>query len=180
MSKNKNSGLRFRVLDNCFRNTGRRYSIDHLLEECNEALMKLDPDSSGIQMRQLRKDIAFMKSEQGWSIELEDIKSKNPYYRYSDTSFSINNMPLNELEVNQLQSAISILTQFKGLPQLEWMHELVPKLQQKAIESKTVETIIDFDNNQYLKGIEHIGPLYNHILYRQVLKMIYHEYSGYL
>lgn len=118
-----------------------------------------------------------MESEDGWSIDLGKFRDgKRVYYRYNDLSFSINNMPLNEVEIDQLKSAIDILSQFKGMPQFEWVHELVPKLQQgTAPEEK--KTIIDFDNNQYLKGIEHLGPLYHAILYKKVLKISYQPFE---
>ena len=66
MSLNKNAQIRYQVLDRCFRNTGRIYFIDDLLEECNKALLNFDSTSKGIQRRQLFDDIRFMESEQGW------------------------------------------------------------------------------------------------------------------
>lgn len=86
-------------------------------------------------------------------------------------------MPLNEVEVNQLKSAIDILSQFKGMPQFEWMHELVPKLQQGTVAEEK-KTIMEFDNNQYLKGIEHLGPLYNAILYKKALTISYQPFES--
>ncbi len=74
MATTKNALVRYRVLDKCFRNTGKKYFIDDLLEECNNALAELDSDTSGISIRQLRDDIAFMKREEGWNIELGDFR----------------------------------------------------------------------------------------------------------
>ena len=87
-------------------------------------------------------------------------------------------MPLNELEINQLREAIDILSQFKGMPQFEWINELVPKLTQGINPEDRAKTIIEFDNNQYLKGIEHLGPLYNAILYHRVLKINYQPFQS--
>ena len=63
MSVNKNALIRYQVLERCFRNPGRMYFIDDLLEECNRALMDFDPRSEGIQRRQLFDEIRFMESE---------------------------------------------------------------------------------------------------------------------
>jgi len=179
MASTKNAIVRYRVLDKCFRNTGKKYFIDDLLEECNNALAELDSDTSGISIRQLRDDIAFMKREEGWNIELGDFKEgKKMIYRYVDTKFSINNMPLNEIEISQLQSAIGILSQFKGMPQFEWIHELVPKLNQGISSENSAVTIIEFDNNQYLKGIEHLGTLHNAIFYKKVLLISYQPFKN--
>ena len=42
MPKIKNVRLRDKVLDYCFRNPGKEYSIHDLLDACNKALADLD------------------------------------------------------------------------------------------------------------------------------------------
>lgn len=179
MATNKNALIRYKVLDNCFRNPGKRYFIDDLIEECEKVLLEIDPDSNGISRRQILDDISFMESKDGWKIELtRNREGRKVFYRYSDPAFSINNMPLNEVEINQLQSAADILSQFKGMPQFEWVNELVPKLKQGMASKEAAATIIEFDNNQYLKGIEHLGPLHNAIHYKKVLEISYQPYEN--
>lgn len=179
MATNKHALVRYKVLDRCFRNPGKRYFVEDLINECNEVLAQIDSSSDGISRRQIFDDILFMESEEGWSIDLEKAREgKKVFYRYSDLSFSINNMPLNDVEVQQLKSAVNILSQFKGMPQFEWMHELLPKLQQGAQLDHVQRTIIEFDSNQYLKGIEHLGFLYNAIAYKKVLCISYHPYDS--
>lgn len=179
MATNKNALLRYKVLDNCFRNKGRRYFIQDLIDECNKVLLDIDPSSKGISRRQIFEDIAFMESSEGWSIDLAKHRdNKKVYYRYEDPSFSINNMPLNEVEINQLKTVVGILSQFKGMPQFEWIHELLPKLNQGISTVLEENFIIDFDSNQYLKGIEHLGLLHNAIFYKKVLKVAYQPYGN--
>ncbi|WP_341228438.1 WYL domain-containing protein [uncultured Arcticibacterium sp.] len=179
MATNKNALIRYKVLDNCFRNPGKKYFIDDLIAECESILLERDPKSNGISRRQIFDDISFMESEEGWSIELNKLRDgKKVYYTYVDSSFSINNMPLNEIEINQLKSAVDILTQFKGMPQFEWIHELVPKLQQGISPEQTSPTIIEFDNNHYLKGIEYLGTLHNAIFYKKVLSISYQPFEN--
>ena len=123
MATTKNALIRFKVLDNCFRNVGRKYFINDLISECENVLLDIDPQSNGISRRQIFEDIAFMESTEGWSIELERHRDgRKVYYRYADLSFSINKMPLNEIEINQLKDTIDLLSQFKGMPQFEWMN----------------------------------------------------------
>jgi predicted DNA-binding transcriptional regulator YafY len=179
MATNKNALIRYKVLDNCFRNPGRRYFIDDLIAECESVLLEIDPESNGISRRQIFEDIAFMESSEGWSIELDKLRDgKKVHYRYSDKSFSINNMPLNEVEINQLKSAMDILTQFKGMPQFEWMNELVPKLQQGISSEKLSTIIMEFESNQNLRGIEYLGTLFNSIFYKKILKISYQPFEN--
>ena len=179
MAINKNALIRYKALDKCFRNTGRKYFIEDLIISCEEILLELDSNSNGISRRQILEDIKFMESDSGWSIQLERQRmGKRIFYRYADINFSINNMPLNELEINQLESAMNILSQFKGMPQFEWVNELIPKLKQGITQQTQPHTIIDFDNNQYLKGIEKLGELYNAIFYKKVLSINYQPFEN--
>lgn len=179
MGANKNALVRYRVLDNCFRNPGRRYFIEDLITACESALLEINPYSNGISRRQIFEDIAFMESNEGWSIELDKLRDgKRVFYRYSNMSFSITNMPLNELEINQLKGAFDILSQFKGIPQLEWINELIPKLRQGIAPEGESNFIMEFESNQYLKGIEHLGPLHNAIYYKKVLAINYQPFEN--
>ena len=178
MSTNKNALIRYKILDSCFRNPGKKYFIDTLIEECEKVLLEIDPDSNGISRRQIFDDINFMKSIDGWDIELDSLREgKKVYYRYKDTSFSINNMPFNEFEIGQLKTTLDILAQFKGMPQFEWINELIVKLRQ-GIAAEENETIIEFDSNHYLKGIEHLGTLHNAIYYKKILEIVYHPFEN--
>lgn len=179
MATNKNALIRYKVLDKCFRNPGRRYFINDLIAECETVLLAIAPESNGISRRQIFEDITFMESKEGWSIELDRLRDgKKVYYRYADMSFSINNMPLNEVEINQLKAAVDILSQFKGMPQFEWVNELVPKLQQGIAFDEDAAIIIEFDSNQYLKGIEYLGSLHNATFYKKILTISYQPFEN--
>lgn len=179
MANNKNALIRYKILDKCFRNPGKKYFIDDLIEACEKVLMDIDSESDGISRRQIFDDISFMESKEGWNIELDKFRDgRKVYYRYTDISFSINNMPLNEVEINQLKDAVDILSQFKGMPQFKWVNELVPKLNQGIVSNEVSDAIIEFDNNQYLKGIEHLGTLHNAIFYKKVLSVSYQPFEN--
>jgi predicted DNA-binding transcriptional regulator YafY len=173
MATNKNAQIRYHILDNCFRNSGRRYFIEDLIYACNQKLTEIDPDSKGIGRRQIFEDIRFMESSEGWDINLSRLRDrKRVYYRYTDMSFSINNMPLDETDINRLQTTLQTISQFKGMPQFEWIYELLSKLKQSNNTTQT-EVIMEFEENQDLQGLDHIGILYNAILYKKVLKINY-------
>lgn len=179
MSINKNALIRYQVLDRCFRNTGRMYFWEDLLEECNKALMDFDPNSEGIQRRQLFDDIRFMESEAGWSVPLGRIRhGRKVYYRYEDLSFSISNQPLNDSEAEQIKSALQIFSRFSGTPQFEWVNEMIPMLESKfgLIERKS--EIISFESNIDLKGLHFLTPLFNAIVNERVLLVKYKDFKS--
>ncbi len=178
MSVNKNAVLRYHALDQCFSNPVKKCYIDVLLDACNKALAEADPDSGGIQRRQLYADIKFMESEAGYGIALAKHKDgKKTYYRYTDPGFSINKQPLNQAELEKVKAALHILARFKGMPQFEWVNELLPKMEQTFLLEKDTHTVISFDHNQYLKGIDHLGRLFHAILYKQALWLRYQSFK---
>lgn len=179
MSINKNALIRYQVLDRCFRNTGRMYFLEDLLEECNRALIDFDSKSEGIQRRQLFDDIRFMESEAGWSIPLGRIRhGRKVFYRYEDLSFSINNQPLNDSEAEQIKSALQIFSRFSGTPQFEWVNEMIPMLESKfgLIERKS--EIISFESNIDLKGLHFLTPLFNAIVNERVILVKYKDFKS--
>ena len=171
--------IRYKILDKCFRNPGKKYFIDDLIKEVSKVLVEMDSESNGISRRQILKDMEFMESSEGWNVELiRTYDGKRMYYKYADPNFSINNMPLNETEINQIQSVIQVLSQFKGMPQFEMMHEVLPKLQEGITKTNHSKPIMSFDANQYLKGIENIGELFNAITYKKVLLINYQDFKS--
>lgn len=177
MATNKNATIRYKALDRCFRNPGKKYFIEDLMEACNEALLEVAPDSSGVQKRQIYDDIKFMKDSKGFEAPIESFhEGKRKYYRYSDLSFSIDNQPLNELEAQQLRETLMTLSRFRGLPQFEWVEEMKVRLEQ-TLHLKPQNEIISFEENPYLSGREFIGDLYNAIVNKQPLKITYHSFK---
>jgi predicted DNA-binding transcriptional regulator YafY len=178
MATNKNAVIRYQALDWCFRNPGRKYGIDDLVEACNDALLDIDPGSTGIRKRQVYMDINFMRDSKGYDAPIESFRDgQRTYYRYTDLNFSINSQPLNEQEAQQLKESLITLSRFKGLPQFDWVEEMKIRLEQ-TFKLKTEENILSFDENQYLKGRERIGELYNAIVNKQVLKINYRPYKA--
>lgn len=179
MATNKNAFTRYRILDNCFSNPGKRYQVKDLIQECDKVLLEKYPESNGISRRQIYDDITFLESSEGCSIDLtKERDGRNVYYRYSNPNFSIFNNPLNKMEMDHLQAAISILSQFEGLPQFDWVQEILQKLKHGIETGSEQKEKISFDSNRYLKGIDHIGKLYNAIQYKQVLQISYLPYNS--
>ena len=177
MATNKNATIRYQALNRCFRNPGRKYYIDDLINACNDSLQDIDPDSTGIKKRQVFDDIKFMRDSQGFNAPIESLKDgKKAFYRYSNSSFSINNQPLNLREAQQLKESLMTLSRFKGLPQFEWVDEMKARLE-TSFKLKSQEKVIEFEENQYLTGKEYIGVLYDGIINEQVLNIQYRSFK---
>lgn len=179
MATNKHAQIRYKVLDSCFRNSGRNYTFDDLMDAINDTLAEIDPKSGGISVRTLREDIAFMESDAGWSADIERVQAgKKNYYRYRDPNFSINNQSLNKTELSQLNSAMELISRFDGMPQFAWVSEIVTKINNGFEVKDDSASIISFDSNQYLKGIEHLGSLFNAINSQKTLKVNYRPFKS--
>jgi predicted DNA-binding transcriptional regulator YafY len=179
MSVNKYAFIRYKVLDRCFRNPGRMYFIEDLIDECNLVLTDYDPTCSGISRRTIFLDIEFMESEFGWSVPLERYAvGKRCYYRYSDLCFSITNQPLNMVEADQLKSALIIMSRFSGVPQFEWVDELIPQLESQFDLKQREHSVMSFESNQFLKGKEYLAVLFDAINNEQVLRIQYKDFKS--
>lgn len=178
MATHKHAIIRYQTLDKCFRNPGRKYFIEDLVDECSNAIYEFTGSELGIKRRQILEDIKFMESEQGWNIPLERIREGHRvYFRYEDIGFSINHQPLNETEESQLKEALLTLSRFKGMPQFEWVDEIMARLDSGLGLSHNSAKIIEFDQNNFLKGLEFITPIYNSILYKKALNIEYKNFK---
>lgn len=177
MATNKNAVIRYQALNQCFRNPGRKYYMDDLIEACNEALLDLDPLSTGVKRRQIFEDIKFMRDSRGYKAPIESYNDgRKAYYRYEDLSFSINSQPLNEQEAQQLKESLLTLSRFKGMPQFEWVEEIKVRLEQ-SFNLKSEENVLSFEENPFLTGREFIGDLYNAIINKQTLLIQYKPFK---
>lgn len=178
MPVNKNANIRYRALDRCFRDTRRKYFIDDLIAACEAALREFNFEGS-ISRRQIFDDIRYMKSDSGYSIELDEhlYDGKRRYYRYADPDFSINRQPLSQAEARQLLQAVTTLTRFRGLPQYEWIEEVIASLRHRFNIDSPGAAIVSFEQNPTLRGLEHLAPLIDAITSGTVLEISYHTYK---
>ncbi|PTN09309.1 putative DNA-binding transcriptional regulator YafY [Mangrovibacterium marinum] len=151
--------------------------MEDLIEACNEALLDIDPNSSGVKRRQIYEDIKFMQDSKGFDAPVESFKDgRKAFYRYTDLNFSINSQPLNEQEAQQLKESLLTLSRFKGMPQFDWVEEITARLEQ-TFNLKTDDNILSFEENPFLTGREYIGDIYNAIAGKKVLLITYKPFK---
>lgn len=69
---------RYRVLNECFRNPYRDYTIDDLVDECNKALRRLD--KLEVSKRTIQNDIVNMETDYGIRLNEKLLQSMNQRY----------------------------------------------------------------------------------------------------
>lgn len=178
MATTKHAIIRYQALDKCFRSL-KTHTVKMLLEACNESLLAYDGKTEGIKRRQLYDDIAFMESEAGWSVDLiKGREGREVTYRYTNRKFSINNKGLSEIESGQMKEALMILTRFRGMPQFEWVEEVVAKFESSFGLKKGSEKIIGFDENKDYTAVKHINELFDAIFNEMVIKVTYKDFKS--
>lgn len=178
MATNKNAQLRYQILDRCFSNFGRQNTIDDLVEEVNDRL--LDINGTEVSLRQIREDIKFMRDSVGYNapIEAYQYDGRKCFYRYSERNFTIFNNELSETEVGNLRQTVNILRRFRGLPSFSWIEEVVSNLEYRFGGKTTQENVITFDQNERLRGLEHLPVLIDAAINHQALRLLYCSYKG--
>ena len=178
MAKNKHQAVRIRVLDQCFRNHNRQYTIDDLVDACSDAIG--DIYGGSISVRTIRDDIKFMRDSQGYNapIVAKEWDGKKCIYFYSDPHFSVFKTELNQDEIDKLKATIQILGRFKGLPQFEWMEELLTGLEDKFTTRGNDNCVIGFEQNVDYIAVDYLSELFGAIINKQVLKIHYRTFKG--
>ncbi len=174
MATNKHALIRYKILDKCFSNKWKKYFIDDLIEYCTAELTAYVGIETKVSRRQLLDDITFMRSEAGYQAPIVSMKDgKRVFYRYNSLDFSILKQPLNASEQEQIQQALETLGRIKGIPQLEWLNTVQAKLSSGLNLDQQQTPVISFEENEFLKGLEYLEPLYQNILHKQILAVKY-------
>lgn len=178
MPINKNALLRYRILDSCFSDYHHYYDIEELVDKVNEAF--IDMYGKTVSLRQIRADISYMKDRVSYNAPIEAIPydGKKCYYRYSDPNFSLFNSDLNFEEAMKLRSTIEMLGRFRGIPGNWWLEEVISNLEYRFGVKANSENVVTFEQNEQLKGLEHLSPIIDATVNHQPLLLKYRSYNG--
>lgn len=177
MAQNKNALLRYRTIDRCLRNTGRRWTLQDLVDACSDALYEYEGKQDLVSVRTVQLDIQMMRSERlGYEAPIEVYDKK--FYRYSDPEYSISNRPLSQHDIDVLNRTIDLLRQFDEFDRYHDMADVVSRLQDKVASVSRRRPIVDFERNPNLKGLEHLNQLYDIIASRQTVCVSYRSFNS--
>jgi len=178
MPVNRNALIRYRTIDKCLQNRRRKWTIENLIDACNDALYEYEGIDKGVSMRTIRLDLNAMRSDKlGYNAPI--IVTDKKYYTYEDPAYSITNIPLTEQDLGILQEVSHLLQQFKGFSHFTGVSEMVNKLE-ATIYSEQHNTLpgIDFEKNDLLTGMEWLDVLYKAIVSKTTLQVTYKSFKA--
>jgi predicted DNA-binding transcriptional regulator YafY len=70
------------------------------------------------------------------------------------------------------------LNRIQGLPQFQWIEEMVLRLQNDLKMNPESDKIIDFEENPYLKGMEWFAEVFTAIRYKKSIEIKYQSFSS--
>jgi predicted DNA-binding transcriptional regulator YafY len=178
MPVNKNALIRYKTIDTCLRNRHRKWTLENLIEAVSEALYDYEGIDKGISRRSVQSDLHLMRSDKlGYNAPIIVVSKK--YYTYEDPAYSITNIPLNEQDLGRMNEAVEILKQFKGFSHFSSLNEVVQKLEDHVYAAAhNSQTIIDFEKNERLKGLEHLEMLYQSVIQQKAMTITYQSFRA--
>lgn len=178
MPVNRNALIRYKAIDSCLRNRMRKWTLEKLIEKVSDALYEYEGMSKGISRRTIQADIQLMRSNKlGYNAPIIIVDKK--YYTYEDPEYSITNIPINEHDLGKINEAVTVLKQFKGFSHFNMLTEIVSKLE-SHVYSATYKTdsVIDFERNELLKGLEYLDTIYQAIIQKKVMHITYQSFKA--
>ncbi|QHS61510.1 helix-turn-helix transcriptional regulator [Chitinophaga agri] len=178
MPVNKNALIRYRTIDACLRNRRRKWTLHDLIDAVGDALYEYEGIHKGISRRAIQMDLQAMRSDKlGYSAPIIVVDKK--YYTYEDPEYSITNIPLSEVDLSRMNEAVEVLKQFKGFSHFNSLNEVVQKLEDHVYAaSHNTRSVIEFEKNERLKGLEHLDLLYQSVVQKKVVRIAYQSFKA--
>lgn len=175
MPKNKNAFIRYRIIDTALRNRQKKYPTKKdLIEACSGL--------GTVSERTIDKDIYDMKydEELGYFAPIEYDRKFNGYY-YTDSDYSINQLPLKAEDLYALEFACSLLRQFEDIGAVKQFMQSVDKIENfismKRIAGETLDDVIQTEKSLSAKGNEYLEPILKAINEKQVIILHYQSFT---
>lgn len=178
MPLNRATLIRISTIDRCLQNRFRRWTIADLIDACTEALAEYEGRSNPVSRRTFQNDLALMRSDRlGYNAPI--VVRDNKYYEYDDPDYSITHLPLNDEGLDALNSALDILRQLQGFPQLASSIDTISKLnEQISRHTGTSLPAMDMEHVEGYRGAEFIGTIYDAVRKQQTLAVEYQSFKA--
>lgn len=170
----KNQSVRLRIIDQLVRNPKRHYGRKELLNALNERLK--NEGYAPIALRQLQKDINFMRSDASGHAAPLDYNRKLGYYEYTEPGYSIQSSLVKAADLGVIHQAVAILRQFSGLGYGEELAGILQRLEKQVSQEVSPPlSVLEFEQVP-LKGLELLYDLHQVILNAQSIEVRYQPY----
>ena len=178
MPINRNALIRYRAIDNCLRNRYRQWTLEDLIEVCSDTLYEYEGIDKGVSKRTVQMDLQMMRSDKlGYNAPIIVVDRK--YYTYEDPEYSITNIPLTDQDLGKLSEAVDFLKQFRGFSHFRELEGMVQKLEDHVYSQRTQQgSVIDFEKNEGLKGLEFLDQLYQTIIQKRAIHLTYQSFKA--
>lgn len=175
MPKIKDFYQRIEIIDECFRQRNKKWSIEALLECVNQKLE--DRFEESISKRTLQYALAYLINEKQAPIEKVKDGLKVLYY-YGDVNYSIKNLPLTDEEVVLLKDAVEVIKQIGSTSIAQDAVSVIGKLENTIAENPIANrTLIQFEKQTTATGLEHMDDLFAGVKEKTVLKITYQPFG---
>lgn len=174
MPNTKSSDIRYKVLDRCLRRGG--YSTLKLMEAVSEELefQGYEPVTA---LNTIRNDLRYIENTYPDVHIIENKSGRNKTYAYENPDSSIYKLQFNDDELGQLSQCMAILSQFEGMPQMEWLQSFLERFRLSLNIDPDGKRVVGFDENKYLVGREYFSRLLSAISNKEVLDISYKSFK---
>ena len=176
MPRNKLASFRYRVINNCLKNTGRTWTRTDLMDEIERQLYDGFGIDKGISKRTFHYDINLMRSLPPRGFDAPIIE-RDGFYKYENPDYSIDNIPLSEMDIESIDNAVEFLSHFKQLPIHSQLSLVKDKVTGQILTNAASEPIIELEYRP-VKGEEFLSPLYKYIKERKVIEVVYQSFKS--
>lgn len=177
MPTNKHASFRYRVLNQCFTNRGRRkWNLEELVYETSRYLREEFGVSAQVSRRTIQGDLSVMRSRQPRGFNAPILCEKGQYF-YSDPEYSIEKPLLRQDEIDLFREAMALVKQMPGISELPLLDLLAHRFDTLiGLPALECSSYIQIETNGLVRGTEWIAPLYEAIIRRKVLLVSYQPF----
>ena len=176
MSYNKNYSRREMVIDRLLHRP-EGATLKEMMAECNKELER-DGFPLVNSLNTIFSDIENLCNRYGQQYETfkEEYDRRIVRYRYVNRDFSVYRIGLSPEDSTLLSNALSMLSQFQGLPVAQWLAETDLRIR-SSVMSDGHSAVVGFDTSPEYAGNKNLLPLYEAITKRQTLEVVYWDWA---
>lgn len=170
---------RYKVIDTLVRSTRKPYpTLEEIREACYHKLQLVELPSEDT----IQKDIAKMRMSEPDGVEAPIAYCrKNKGYHYTDASFTLNGVGLNEQDINNIKEAVELLQNIGGSRVSEGFNRALEKIltayKEDFPESNTKRKIIQTEYVSGSRGFEHFDLFFTACKDKMPVSFVHYSYQ---